>query len=213
MTDNEYGYTESDAENKGGGSNALPRDKYTGTISRAKGKKSTKGKAFLGFGISITHGKYKKVLAFENYLPLSRNENAFQVARRNSFLQAIGFQGGAIPPGVPAENGNPGGPPASILDGTYVDFNIEHEYEDVPGEQYSLQTSKSAKTTWVKDGWEDCLDDKGNLIKNPQGEVFDEPVKPKAIVTFYAVSDEFEGLGGGDVDAPEDESADEDSWG
>jgi len=207
MTDNEYGYTDEDSENKGGGSTALPRDKYTGTISRAKGKKSTKGKAFLGFGISITHGKYKKVLAFENYLPLSRNENAFQVARRNSFLQAIGLPAGTVPPGAP------GGKDASILDGTYIDFNIEHEYEDVPGEEYSLQTSKSAKTNWVKDGWEDCLDDKGRLVKNPKGEVFDEPVAPKAIVTFYAVSDEFAGLGGGDVDDPADESADADNWG
>lgn len=207
MTDNEYGYTEDDAENKGGGSSAIPRDKYTGTISRAKGKKSTKGKAFLGFGISITHGKYKKVLAFENYLPLSRNENAYQVARRNSFLQAVGLQGGSIPPGAP------GGPDASVLDGTYVDFQVEHEYEDVPGEEYSLTTSKSAKTNWVKDGWEDCIDAKGNLIKNPKGEVFEEPVAPKAIVTFYSPSNEFAGLGGETDDSAPDEAADEDDWG
>lgn len=209
MSDNDYGYTADDAENKGGGErSALPRAKYTGTISRAKSKLDAKKKAFLGFGISITHGKFKNALAFENYLPLSRNENAFRVARRNSFFQAIGLEGGTIPPGVP------GGPDASVLDGTYVDFQVEHEFEDVPDQEHSLSTSKSSKTRWVKEGWEDCLDENGNLVKDPDGNVFDEPVKPKAIVTFYSISNEFAGLGGvSDDDGGDDEAADDDDWG
>lgn len=209
MSDNDYGYSAEDAENKGGERSALPIGKYTGAISRAKSKLDKKKKAYLGFGISITKGKFKNALAFENYLPLSRNENAFRVARRNSFFQAIGLEGGSIPPGVP------GGPDASTLDGTIVDFQIEHEFEDVPEQEYSITTSKSAKTAWVKDGWADCVDDKGRLFKDPDGNVFDEPVEPKAIVTFYSISDDFEGLGGdtSDDDAGADEAADDDDWG
>lgn len=200
MSEEDYGWSEEDAESTGGGERtALPRDKYTGQISRAEIKKDKNKKSYYKFGISITHGKLKRALAFENYLPLGRGENAFKVARRNSFFKAIGLQPNTLPPGIDPDKD------VSLLNDTYVDFTVEHEFEDVPGEQYSLTTSKSSKLRWLDEGWEDCLDANGNLVKNPKGEVFDEPVKPRTLITFYAVSDEFEGLGGGVEDEPEDE--------
>lgn len=191
----EYGYTKEDAEQKGG-STAKKRGKYTGSISRATTKKDKNGKVYLGFGLSHTFAPYKNGLSFENYLPLSRDSNAYQLARRNSFLGAIGIKEGQTPPGAP------GGPDAKALDGTFVDFNIEHEFEDVPGEDYSLVTGKSAKSAWVTGGWEAKLDSKGNLVVD--GKI----IQPKEVVTFYAVSDEFIGLG-----AEDGAGADEEPWG
>ena len=156
-------------------------------------KKDKSGKLYLKFGIKISHGKMKNGLSFENYLPLARDVNAFQAARRNSFFKAIGLKVGTIPPGAP------GGDAVEVLEGTYIDFNLEHEYENVPGEQYSLNTSKSAKSPWVTNGWESKLDDKGNLV------VQGESIAPGESVTFYDISDEFEGLGGSSAGEPDDE--------
>lgn len=207
MSDNEYAVTEDDLKGGGGGS-ANPRGTYTVEISKAKAKKDSKNKAFIGFGGSIILGKFKKQLVFENYLPLAKDVNAFQLARRNSFYKAIGLKAGALPYGAPVK----GAPPVEALNGTVVDVTVEHEYREVPGEDYALQTSKSAKSNWVKDGWEDCLDDKGRLVRSPGGTQFDAPISPKEVVTFYNLSDEFDGVGGGTDDAPEDDGPDED-WG
>ena len=198
MTDNEYAYTEDDAKGGGGNRTAKARGKYTGTISRPEVKKDKNGKLYLKFGLKHEFGKYKGGLSFENYLPLGRDVNAYQLARRNSFYKAIGLKAGSVPPGAP------GGPNVSTLDGTFIDFSLEHEFENVPGEQYSLVSSKSAKSPWITDGWEAKLDIKGRLAVN------EETIEAKEVVTFYDISDEFEGLGGG---SSEDDSADDDSWG
>lgn len=190
MSSNEYAATEEDL--KGGSRTAKARGKYTGTISRPVAKKDRNGKVYLGFGIKHEFGKYKGGLSFENYLPLARDVNAFQAARRNSFFKAIGLKPGSVPPGAP------GGPDVSALEGTYIDFTIEHEFENVPGEQYSLSTSKSDKSKWVQEGWESKLDGNGNLVVNG------EKIVPSETLTFFDLSDEFEGLGGGsdDSDSP-----------
>lgn len=205
--DNEYAVTEDDLKG-GGGSSAKPRGKYTGVISKAESKTDKNKKAYLGFGISITHGKYKKGLIFENYLPLARDVNKYQAARRGSFYKAISLTPGTIPYGAP------GGPAAALLNGTYVDVNLEHTFEQVPGEEYAITTSKSKKSRWVEEGWEACLDDKGNLVRNPGGDAFDAPVAPKEIPTFYEVSDEFAGVGDPDAapDATEPDPGEEE-WG
>lgn len=205
----EYAVTKEDVSGNGGGGNsAKPRGKYTGAISKAISKKDKNGKFYLGFGISITKGKYKKGLIFENYLSLDPKANKYSIARRNSFYTAITLEAGQIPYGVPE------GPKVEALNGTIVDVTIEHRFEDVPGEQYDIVTSRSKKMAWHTDGWDDCLDDKGRLFKNSQGEVFDEPIAPREEVTFYALSDDFEGVGGAVDEAPaEDDSADDDSWG
>jgi hypothetical protein len=216
----EYGYSKSDAEGGGSGSSAKPRGTYTGVISRATTKTDKNKLVYLSFGVSITRGKHKKQLVFENYLPLSNKANKFQVARRNSFLRAVGADAGTIPPGAP------GGPAASVLNGTIIDVTLEHEFEDVPGEQYSLNTSSSPKQPWKADGWEDKLDSRGRLardrnddiIKDDQGEP--APIEPRESLTFYNLSDDYDGLGSeaeaaGSSPAPKaDEAADdEDGWG
>lgn len=195
---NEYAVTEDDLKSSGGGNKAKARGKYTGTISRAVSKKDKNGKVYLGFGLKHEFGKFKGGLSFENYLPLSREVNAFHTARRNSFFKAIALKQGAVPPGAP------GGADVSTLDGTFVDFTIEHEFENVPGEQYSLNTSKSAKSAWVQGGWESKLDANGNLV------VDGKTIAPKETLTFFDISDEFSGLGG---DSAQDDSADADGWG
>lgn len=205
---NEYAVTDDDL--KGGGNrSAKPRGKYTGQISKAVSKLDTNKKPYLGFGVKITHGKFKNGLIFENYLTLNPAANAYQKARRNSFYKAIGLQAGAVPYGAP------GGPAVGLLDGTYVDVTIEHRFEQVPGEEYAITTSKSAKQRWLDEGWDKCVNDKGQLYKNPGGDVFDAPVDPKEEVTFYEISDEFAGVGDPDAVAaePEDAAASEDDWG
>ena len=197
MSDNEYAVTDDDLKGGGGARTAKARGKYTGTISRPEVKKDKNGKLYLKFGLKHEFGKYKGGLSFENYLPLGRDVNAYQSARRNSFYKAIGLKAGSIPPGAP------GGPDVSTLEGTYIDFSLEHEFENVPGEQYSIVSSKSAKQPWVANGWEAKLDIKGNLSVNG------ETIAPSEVVTFFELSDEFEGLGGGSSD----DSADEDGWG
>lgn len=202
MTDNEYAVTEEDL--KGGGNrSAKPRGKYTGEISKAVAKKDKKGKAYIGFGLKILHGKFKNGLLFENYLPLARDVNAYQAARRNSLHKAVGLKAGELPYGAPV----PGAPDVEALNGTVVDVTVEHEFENVPGEEYSLTTSKSAKSAWVTGGWESGLDDKGRLVRSPGGTPYDAPIEPREVLTFYDMSDDFEGVGGA-----ADDSADED-WG
>lgn len=206
MNDNEYAVEEDDLKG-GGNSTAKPRGKYTGTISKAVSKADKNKKVYIGFGIKILLGKFKNGLLFENYLPLARDVNKFQLARRNSFYKAIGLKAGAVPYGAP------GGPAIELLDGTIIDVQVEHVFENVPGQDYSLTTSKSPKSQWVLEGWEDGLDDKGRLVKSPGGTPFDAPISPKEALTFYNISDEFDGVGDPDA-APEDAgSADEDSWG
>lgn len=194
---NEYAVTEDDLATSGGARTAKKRGKYTGTISRAEVKKDKNGKVYLKFGVKHEFGQYKGGLSFENYLPLARDVNAFQAARRNSFFKAIALKQGSVPPGAP------GGPDVSVLEGTYIDFTIEHEFQDVPGEQYSLNTSKSGKSAWVQGNWESKLDANGNLVVNGQ------TVAPRETITFFDISNEFDGLAG----ASQANDADEDGWG
>lgn len=226
---NEYAPSKEDLEG-GSGGGAKPRGKYTGIISRTKSKKDKNGRVYLGFGLSILKGKLKKQLAFENYLPLSNQAAKFQVARRNSFYRAASIDQGSTPPGAP------GGPDESVLDGTVVDFTLEHLYENVPGEEYDLTTSDWNKSKWVEDGWQYCVDDKGRLVRTPGGGVIKgedgepEPIEPRESITFYNLSDDFDGLGshagqlekssspskGGQSSRPKqtaDESADDGDWG
>lgn len=208
---NEYAVTEEDLKG-GGGNSAKPIGKYTGQIVKAESKKDKNQKIYLALQIKITHGNRKNGVIFDNYIPLGGDANGFQKARRNSLYKALGLKAGAIPYGVP------GGPAVDLLVGTYVDIQLEHEFEQVPGEQYSLQTSKSSKSTWKTAGWDkNSLDSKGNLVRSPGGTEFDAPIAPKEFPTFYELSDEFEGIGdpnGAAPDAPvADEAADEDDWG
>ncbi len=191
---NEYAPTKDDLEG-GNGGGAKPRGKYTGIISRTKSKKDKNGLVNLGFGLSILKGKLKKQLAFEDYLVLSSKGTKFAIARRNSFYRSIGLDEGTIPPGAP------GGPDASILDGTVVDFTLEHRYENVPGEEHDIDTSSWNKSRWVTEGWEDRLDDKGRLVRDGSNELIlgedgePEPIEPRESLTFYSLSDDFDGLG------------------
>lgn len=217
MVSNEWAVSEDDLKG-GGGYSAKPRGKYVGEISRATTKKDAKGKLFIKFGAKITRGKFKGGLAFENYLVLSRDTNAYQAARRNSFYKAIALKAGTIPPGAP------GGADVSVLNGTVIGFTLEHEFQNVPGYDYtSISTSSSNKQPWKSEGWEKRLNDKGELyldandqiIRNEDGDP--EPIKPREIITFYELDDDFDGLGGGDDDGgtfgSSDDSADEDGWG
>ncbi len=201
MSENEWAVTKEDLEGGGQGS-AKPRQKYTGTLSRVKTGKDKNGLLYLGFGLSITAPvAFKKQLAFDNYLVLSAKANAYQKARRNSLFKALGLEAGQIPPGAP------GGPSVSVLEGVSVDFWLEHEFEDVPGEDYSIVSSRSSKQPWKTGGWEDKLDANGNLV------VDGEKIAPREVVTFYEVSNDFEGLNADSGEAEEAEEADSDSWG
>ena len=186
---NEYAVTEEDLKGGGGGNKAKPRGVYTGQISKAESKLDKNKKVYLGFGIAITHGALKKQLIFENYLTLNPQANAFHKARRNSFYKAIGLEAGAVPYGVPD------GPAVELLNGTYINVQLEHRYEQVPNQDYNIVTSKSAKSQWKIDGWDACVNDAGQLFRDPAGNVFDAPVDPKEEVTFYSMADEFEGVG------------------
>lgn len=196
MTDiNEYLVSEDDLKGGGGGDKAKPRGKYTGRISQAKSKPDKNKKLCLQFGISITHGAFKKQLLFENYLSLDPKANKFSLGRRNSFYKAIDLKTGQMPYGVTDER------PASDLDGTYVDIQVEHEYEQVPGEEHSLVTSTWSKSRWVEEGWENGLDEDGNLVRSPGGTEYDAPIKPRETLTWYSMSDEFAGVGDPDFQA------------
>lgn len=191
MTDaSEYLVSEDDLKGGGGGDKAKPRGKYTGQISQAKSKPDKNGKLCLQFGISITHGAHKKQLLFENFLSLNPKAPKFALSRRNSFYKAIDLKTGQLPYGVSDER------PASDLNGTYVDIQVEHEYEQVPGEEFSIMTSGWSGSRWVTEGWADGLDEDGNLVRSPGGTEYDAPIKPRESLTFYAMSDEFAGVGG-----------------
>ena len=201
---NEYGFSQEDAtQSSGGGFTAKPRGNYEGIVEGAETKKDKNGKVYLKFALKIAFGPRKGGKAFENYLPLSNTVNKFQLARRNSFLRAILLQAGSIPPGAP------GGPSASVLNGALVGFQLEHEFQNVPGEDYSITTSKSAKSAWVQDGWEERLNEKGELVKAKNGSTIPEPIKPRETVVFYQLSDDFEGL----VDDTASDEADTEGWG
>jgi hypothetical protein len=197
---NEYAVTEDDLKG-GGGGDVKPRATYTGVIEKAESKLDKNKKIYLALQIRISHGGRKNGVIFDNYIPLGADANAFQKARRNSLYKALGLKAGAIPYGVP------GGPDVSGLIGTYVDLTLEHEYEKVPNEQYSLQTSKSKKSRWVVEDWESGLDDRGYLAKSPDGEEYEAAIQPSEYPTFYALSNEFAGVGDPDYTPPQKKSA------
>lgn len=195
----EYGYTEEDTQAGSGQRENKPKPigVYTAVIERAEAKKDKNGKLYLKWWNRIAFGPYKNQIAFEGYLPLSRDVNAYQLARRNSFAKATGQQ-----PGQPLI-GTPNGAPAETLNGTYVDFTIQHQFENVPGEQYPVTTGSKQ----FKENYGDKLNAEGNLVVNGV------EIKPSAeVVTFYEVSDEFEGIGGSS-DSFIPEAAPEEVWG
>lgn len=191
----EYAVTEDNLKG-GGGGDVKPRATYTGVIEKAESKLDKNKKIYLALQIRITHGGRKNGVIFDNYVLLASSTNKFQTARRDSLYRALGYKPGQI------AHGTPKGPDASELVGTYVDLTLEHEYEKVPNEQYSVQTSKSAKSRWVIEGWEDGLDDRGYLAKSPDGEEYEAAIKPSEYPTFYAMSDEFAGVGDPDYTPP-----------
>lgn len=174
MTD-EYGVAEGDLKQGGGSSNkAKPTGTYTVTIEKAEVKKDKNGKLYAKWWNRVLLGQHKKQIIFEGYLPLSREGNAYNLARRNSFIKALGLKEGAKIPGTP------GADDISVINGTIVDVNLEHEYENVPGQQYSVTTRNNGK-----------LPD-GVTMADVEG------IAPSERATFYALSDEYDGLGGSD---------------
>lgn len=195
----EYGYTEEDTQGGGQRKQTLkPIGRYTAVIEKAEAKADKNGKLYLKWWNRIAFGPHKGQVAFEGYLPLSRDVNAYQLARRNSFAKATGQKAGE------ALVGTPNGKPADVLNGTYVDFTIQHEFQNVPGEQYSVTTGSKA----FKEKYGDKINAAGNLVVNGV------EIEPTAeVVTFYEVSDEFEGIGAaGDGFVPADAEL-EDAWG
>lgn len=195
----EYGYTEEDSAGGGQRKQTLkPIGRYTAVIENAESKTDKNGKLYLKWWNRIAFGPHKGQVAFEGYLPLSRDVNAYQLARRNSFAKATGQKAGE------ALIGTPNGKPAEALNGTYVDFTIQHEFQNVPGEQWSVTTGSRA----FKEKYGDKINAEGNLVVGGQ------EIAPSAeIVTFYEVSDEFEGIGGGaDGFIPQDAPLEE-AWG
>ncbi|WNM66201.1 hypothetical protein SEA_DEJAVU_69 [Microbacterium Phage DejaVu] len=196
----EYAVTEDNLKG-GGGGDVKPRATYTGVIEKAESKLDKNKKIYLALQIRITHGGRKNGVIFDNYILLAASDNKFQTARRDSLYRALGYKPKQIP------HGTPNGPDVSELVGTYVDLSLEHEYEKVPNEKYSLQTSKSKKSRWVIEGWEDGLDDRGYLAKSPDGEEYEAAIKPSEHPTFYAMSDEFAGVGDPNYTPPVKKSA------
>lgn len=180
----DYDYDEKDLEGGGGGS-LIPVNDYTVLVERAKVKTDKNGKPAIQFQAAIMFGSQKKRKVFENYLPLAKlteGKSAGQLhMRTKSFLKAIGHKGG--PP-----VGAPGGRPIEDLEGTYLDVRVEHEYQNVPGQQYAVQT-------WQKD-FKD-LETSGAL----------RGIKAREALGFYSVSDEFSGLGANADELPTPKSA------
>ena len=166
----EYGVSADDLKGGGGGNKAKPTGVYTGTIEDASIEKDKNGKLYAKFRIRIAFGKFKNGVLFENYLPLSVEGNKFNVARRNSFVKALGLKEGARIPGTP------GAAPIKSIEGTYVDVTVEHEYENVPGQEYSVTTRKGKLPDGVSEA---------DVVG----------IEPRERLTWYAMSDEFEGLG------------------
>lgn len=196
----EYGYTEEDTQAGSGQRENKPKPigRYTAIIERAEAKKDKNGKLYLKWWNRIAFGPYKNQIAFEGYLPLSRDVNAYQLARRNSFAKATGQQAGTPLIGTPT------GAEASVLNGTYVDFTIQHQFENVPGEQYAVTTGSKA----FKEKYGDKINAEGNLV------IDGVEIKPTAeVVTFYEVSDEFEGVGGTPDGFVPDTAVPEEVWG
>lgn len=222
MTDNEYAVTEDDLAG-GGDYKARPIADYDGVIIAAESKigKTAEKIPYLALRILITHGKLKGELFFENYLPLKKKlrktgKNAgksmldFRTAR---FFQAISLEPGQVPPGAP------GGPDAETLVGTAISFRNEHEYQDVPDEQYAIRTGTGEYN-------------KAFLDAQARGAL--EGIKPQDNIASYSISDDFAGIGGspelipddakdrgkpkaskpdeGDW-APDESAADDDNWG
>ena len=192
----EYAVTEENLKGGGGGSDVKPRDTYTGVIEKAESKKDKNNKIYLALQIRITHGGRKNGVIFDNYILLAASENKFQTMRRDSLYKALGYKPQQIP------HGTPNGKPASDLVGTYVNLSLEHVFEKFPGGQWSLTTSKSKKSRWVIEDWESGLDDRGYLAKSPDGEEYEAAIKPSEHPTFYAMSDEFAGVGDPDYTPP-----------
>lgn len=179
----EYGVDESDLKQGGGSSNkAKPTGTYTATIEKAEVKKDKNGKLYAKWWNRILLGSHKKQIIFEGYLPLSREGNAYNLARRNSLVKALGLKEGAKIPGTP------GADDISVINGTIIDVNLEHEYEGVPGQQYNVATRNNGKFP------------DGVSAADVEG------IAPSERATFYALSDSYDGLGGA---ADEDEE----KWG
>lgn len=178
MGNSEYDLTEDDLKDAGGGGGSvLPIGEYTFTIESAESKTDKNGKAYLALELEVAFGTHKKRKVWDNYLTLDKENKQFR--RTASFLRAIGHKNG-----VPV--GAPGGKPARDLVGAYVDLGVTHEYQDVPGQQYSVQS-------WSKDFAE--IQESGAL----------KGIKPQARAGFYSVADEFEGIGGGSNSATDEE--------
>lgn len=174
----DYDFNEEDLKPKsGGGDNSpLPIGTYTFSIAKAETKSDKNGKAYLALELDVEFGKHKKRKAWDGYMTLDKTSKQFN--RTSSFLRAIGHKSG-----IPA--GAPGGSPASSLVGTLVDAQVTHEYQDVPGQEWSVQS-------WSKDFKE--IEASGSL----------KGITPRARVGFYSISDEFSGIGGDSADSDSD---------
>lgn len=181
MSNEDYSVDEEDV--KGGGSRtAKPIGDYDGIIEDAESKTDSNGRPYIKFKLGSLSGPQKSGFLFENYLPFGKREvksgkNAGQSRldpRTASFLRATGQRSG-----VPA--GAPGGKPASSLNGTAVSVRVEHKYGDnkvsVPGHQWGV-------STWQKD------------FKQIEASGALDGIDPREDLSFYDMSDSFEGLGG-----------------
>lgn len=166
----EYDYTEDDAKGGGSSNKAKPTGTYVTIIEGAETKKDKNGKLYAKFQGRIQVGPHKNGVIFENYLPLSNSASKFQVMRRNSWVKALGLKPGDKIPGTP------GGPDIAKINGTYVDVVLEHEYENVPGQQYSVTTRKG---------------------KLPEGvtEADVAGIQPRETPVWWQMSDDFIGIG------------------
>lgn len=186
--ENEYGYTSEDAKGGGGGGKAKPANVYETVIEDASIEKDKNGKLYVKAKLRISSGPLKKQVLFENYLPLSKLGSKFQVARRNSFVKALGLKEGASIPGTP------GAPDVSTINGTTVDIQSELEYENVPGQEYSVTTRRGK-------------------LPDDVTEADIAGIQPREALTWYNLSDGFDGIGGESGGSGDSGSSDEDSWG
>lgn len=222
MTDNEYAVTEDDLAG-GGDFVARPIGDYDAVIIAAESKvgKTAQKIPYLALKFLVTRGKNKGQKFVDNYLPLKKtlrksgkHEGKMMLDYRTSrFFSAIGLEPGQVPPGAP------GGPEAETLVGTAVAFRNEHEYQDVPDEQYPIRTATGQYNKPFKDAQA-----RGAL----------EGIKPQDNIASYSISDDFAGIGGSPELIPDDakggskstsksgpdendwaadESADDESWG
>lgn len=178
----EYDFTEDDLKSTGGGGKSIkPVGDYDIQIEGAETAKDTNGRPYLKFVGEIVSAQRKGGKVFENYLPFGRatkgkNEGKLD-ARTVSFLKATGQKSGT-------PIGAPGADSASKLNGTIVSVRLEHEYKDVPGEDWPVRT-------WQKE-FKD-IEASGRL----QG------IEAKESLGYYSVADDFAGIGGDDDDENE----------